>query len=60
MGLEPQQLDVRFLAALKAGFPNCSGVALGVDRLLMLAMDAEKLKRLFLSALKSLIFYAVL
>ncbi|STY59279.1 poxB regulator PoxA [Mannheimia haemolytica] len=44
MGLEPQQLDVRFLAALKAGFPNCSGVALGVDRLLMLAMDAEKIE----------------
>ncbi|HGO5816075.1 TPA: elongation factor P--(R)-beta-lysine ligase [Mannheimia haemolytica] len=44
MGLEPQQLDVRFLAALKAGFPNCSGVALGVDRLLMLAMNAEKIE----------------
>lgn len=44
MGLKPQQLDVRFLAALKAGFPNCSGVALGVDRLLMLAMNAKKIE----------------
>lgn len=44
MGLEPQQLDVRFLAALKAGIPNCSGVALGVDRLLMLAMNVDRIE----------------
>jgi len=28
--------DWRFLAALKAGLPNCCGVAIGLDRLLML------------------------
>lgn len=44
MGLPPQELDVRFLAALKAGIPNCSGVALGVDRLLMLALNAESIE----------------
>ncbi|MGX2950011.1 elongation factor P--(R)-beta-lysine ligase [Ursidibacter sp. B-7004-1] len=43
MGLPPQQLDYRFLNALKAGIPNCSGVALGVDRLLMIAMNAERI-----------------
>ncbi|MDG4953410.1 elongation factor P--(R)-beta-lysine ligase [Actinobacillus equuli] len=43
MGLSAQQLDTRFLAALKAGIPNCSGVALGVDRLMMIAMNAEKI-----------------
>lgn len=43
MGLPPQALDHRFLAALRAGIPNCSGVALGVDRLLMIAMNAERI-----------------
>lgn len=44
MGLAEQSLDVRFLAALKAGIPNCSGVALGVDRLLMIALNAEHIE----------------
>lgn len=43
MGLAPQQLDSRFLAALKEGLPPCSGVALGVDRLIMLALDADQI-----------------
>lgn len=43
MGLPPQALDHRFLAALRAGIPNCSGVALGVDRLLMIAMNAHRI-----------------
>jgi lysyl-tRNA synthetase class 2 len=33
-------LDEHFLAALTAGLPHCAGVALGLDRLLMLATDA--------------------
>lgn len=32
-------LDELFLAALKTGLPDCSGVALGVDRLIMLALN---------------------
>lgn len=43
MGLPPQALDTRFLDALRAGIPNCSGVALGVDRLLMIAMGAKQI-----------------
>jgi lysyl-tRNA synthetase class 2 len=36
-GVEVVKLDERFLSALNAGLPDCAGVALGLDRLLMLA-----------------------
>jgi lysyl-tRNA synthetase class 2 len=36
-------IDENFLAALDAGFPDCSGVALGVDRLVMLALNAKSI-----------------
>ncbi|KEA54205.1 MULTISPECIES: elongation factor P--(R)-beta-lysine ligase [Mangrovibacter] len=42
-GLPQQPVDVNLLEALKAGMPDCSGVALGVDRLVMLALNAESL-----------------
>lgn len=37
-------LDEAFLAALDAGLPACSGVALGVDRLLMLLTGAQQIR----------------
>lgn len=40
-GLEEVPLDEFLLAALAQGLPNCAGVALGVDRLLMLLLGSS-------------------
>jgi len=42
-GLPALPLDERLLAALAEGMPDCSGVALGFDRLVMLASGARNL-----------------
>jgi lysyl-tRNA synthetase class 2 len=44
VGLAPMPLDERLLAALEAGMPDSSGVALGVDRLVMLALGESCLE----------------
>nr|WP_298120184.1 EF-P lysine aminoacylase EpmA [uncultured Pseudoxanthomonas sp.] len=36
-------IDMHLLAALSHGFPDCSGVALGVDRLLMAMQDTPRI-----------------
>ena len=41
LGLEVPALDQAFLAALAAGLPPCAGVALGLDRLLMLLTGVQ-------------------
>ncbi len=42
-GLPAAPIDARLLAALGAGLPDCAGVALGFDRVLMLAANAGAL-----------------
>ena len=34
-------IDISLLAALSQGLPTCAGVALGIDRLIMLALNAQ-------------------
>jgi lysyl-tRNA synthetase class 2 len=43
-GEEPVALDYRLIEALRHGLPECSGVALGVDRLLMRITDMESIE----------------
>ncbi|MCC7199142.1 MAG: EF-P lysine aminoacylase GenX [Gammaproteobacteria bacterium] len=43
-GLPVRPLDERFLAALEHGMPDCSGVALGFDRLLMVGTGAKRIE----------------
>lgn len=44
MGKSAYPLDEKFLAALELGFPNCCGVAVGFDRLLMLNTGAKNIQ----------------
>jgi lysyl-tRNA synthetase class 2 len=43
-GLSERPLDERLLAAMSHGLPSCSGVALGVDRLLMLMTGVSDIR----------------
>jgi lysyl-tRNA synthetase class 2 len=40
-GLTAMPIDEFFIAALEHGLPDCAGVALGIDRLVMLALQKE-------------------
>jgi len=44
-GLERVPIDEQFLAALEAGLPDCAGVALGIDRLMMLATSMDAISK---------------
>lgn len=48
LGKETPNEDKRFLAALKSGMPECSGVALGLDRLFALALGKKHIAEVVL------------
>lgn len=43
-GLPARDIDMRFISALESGMPSASGVALGVDRLIMVALGCEHIR----------------
>jgi len=43
-GFTDKPIDNNFIAALTYGLPECSGVAMGVDRLIMLALRADNIR----------------
>jgi len=43
LGLPQRPLDMRLVAALEAGMPECAGVALGIDRLVMMALETSNI-----------------
>lgn len=43
LGLNPKEADIWLLQALEQGLPACSGVALGIERLLALAMNCSSI-----------------
>lgn len=45
IGKEKAHIDVNFLNALEHGLPECSGVAMGLDRLLMVITGASKIEQ---------------
>ena len=45
LGLKETNIDENFIAALTQGLPQCAGVALGVDRLIMLALQANHIEQ---------------
>jgi lysyl-tRNA synthetase class 2 len=42
-GKQPRPIDHRFINALFSGLPDCSGVALGIDRLVMIALNVDSI-----------------
>lgn len=45
IGKNKQPIDNKFLTAIQQGLPRCSGVSLGVDRLIMLALKMKDLSQ---------------
>ena len=45
LGKPDMPIDENLLAAMQAGLPQCTGVALGLDRVLMLILDQSNIKQ---------------
>ncbi len=45
MGLSEQPIDYHLIQALESGLPECAGVALGIDRLIMLALGEDHIDK---------------
>ena len=43
--MQPQPIDQHLIDALTHGLPNCAGVALGIDRLIMLAINKQHINQ---------------
>ncbi len=54
-GKASYEYDHDFIDALKMGLPECSGVAIGVDRLLMLFADTRSLADVLLFPIEELL-----
>lgn len=46
IGLASQPIDLNLIDSLKYGLPNCAGVALGIDRLIMLALGKKHINEI--------------
>ena len=55
LGKTPYDFDRDFIEALKSGLPDCAGVAVGIDRLLMLLLDTTDIKETMLFPLEDLL-----
>lgn len=55
MGKTSYVYDYDFIEALKAGIPPCSGIAVGIDRLLMLLIDTPDIKDTLLFPIEDLL-----
>lgn len=45
VGKDCPEIDPQFIASLRAGLPECAGVAVGVDRLLMILLGVTEIKQ---------------
>ncbi|WP_428353640.1 EF-P lysine aminoacylase EpmA [Methyloprofundus sp.] len=52
-GAEKVQADERFLAALQSGLPDCSGIAIGLDRLLMIISQKDHINEVLAFPIKN-------
>ncbi len=48
LGKKEQKIDQDFIAALESGLPECSGMAVGIDRLIMLFADVSNIDEVLL------------